>query len=496
MPAAKKNITAASAPALLNTTAVAEQQATAPKPVKAPKPAKTAAPASAATAVSSPVAAVPQKATRRRAKSENPPPASPNTARARRSLPLSPRTTARRLNVRVSAAAAVDGAVESTAPETITLKDIRVTTNSVARNVSRLCQLSAAVARSKNGEYKCQADGKTYTTESIREMRDAIESSVRRIPTACRQASKKSAEKLSLEEKERRQAALIERAERGARELANSIGMPKLAALIASKEKDKILKRLRPPRPDAGLQISGVFLISDQFRAFVSNGNFGNGVAYFFGDECSRETRAISGAESPAAAIAAVEKDIGRDPVTEMGYPPCKTHDGKKAADGCKACEERADGVKAVQNVADPRRVMIPLIIHRGVASSPLFMSIMAAYVAANNLKDETTGRIKIDENMRKHFGDGTTTRWIYRSEDFTPADASEDVNLSALERIKRRPPKKVGDPEPLNEVGYLRSMSITIATMFRIAKTPEKHLDTIKNQRITDLANGLNCYL
>lgn len=352
--------------------------------------------------------------------------------------------------------------------DALSYRDVRMTADAVSRNVARLAQIVAMVE--KKGTY--ELNGRTYTRADVREMTRALTQAVKRIPVACRLSSRRGVAALPDEEREGRIRSLLDRAYAGIDELTSIIGMPALNKVMRANEKARIEAIRVPSKPDAGLQISAAFYISDPLREFIRNANLGNGIALFF-PEVSDEVRAVSGAENPDAALAAVQEELGaqRNVLKELGVT-----------------KEQA------RLVADPRYVIKSLIIERGIATSPLLMSIMACYIAANGLKGPD-GRISLDDNMRKHFGSGST-RWVFGGKDLTPAEALDDVNLSGLERLKRRAPKNSGDPVPFDGKTFARSMSIALASMYRIAKVPDDLAAALTNPRVVNLASGVKSYL
>jgi hypothetical protein len=353
----------------------------------------------------------------------------------------------------------------------MTYRDVRHSAEAVSRNVARLAQIASSVG--KNGG-KADVGGREYTASDVREMARVLSRSVRRLPVACRQSSRRGVQVLSEEERAKRCSALLEKSAAGINELVDSLGGsvngPKLKALLAANEKARVEGLKAPSKPEASSHISAAY-ISDPFREFIRNANLGNGIALLFPDaNLSDETRAISGAANPDEAIEAVKKELGYDPVPKIGT------------------REQA------RLLADPRRVIAPLLVERGVATSPLLMSIMACYIAVNGLKTED-GRIRVDDTMRKHFGSGNT-RWVFGKKDLTPADALDDVQLSGLERLKRRKPKNPGDPLPYDGKTFSRPMSIALASMYRIAKAPEEMTAELSSSKIVNLANGVKAYL
>jgi hypothetical protein len=468
--ASRKAVAAATAdPAIVSAAAAADPAAAAEDPVAADPAVTTAAPK------------------KKRARSKSPdadgaatddaaaaaPAGGGKPARTRRPSPSSPRTTAQMLNPR--------GAAPGSEP--LTPLRIKAATAAVARNFETMRQIQKRVAESKTGKWKAP-NGREYDQAAVREMCAALQVSVRRLPPACYAASRRRAQPpLSDAEKVRRQEVLTERVTRGANELANAVGCPALAALLMEQALAKIRSRDRLPSPEAGLQISAPFLITDQFRKFVEECNFGNGLPKIFGLDAPSIT-AINGAAEPDRAIAEVEAAAGIDVAEKLGFP--------------KGAANRAEGVELARRLADPRTVLRPLLGERGVVTSPILMSLMARYVAANGLKDPETGRIRVDDNMRKYFGEGTNTRFVYLKHDYTPevppgtkVEPYNDHDKSALERIRARPFED-GAVVPYDGATHTRAMLIAIATFFRISDTPAKFQGFLKNERLSDLANGI----
>jgi hypothetical protein len=377
-------------------------------------------------------------------------------AKTRRTLatPISPRT----VNVRLSARG----------EEALSYRDVRATTDALAKNISRALTLAYTIGKKGSVTH----NGRVHTRTDLREMSRTLTKSVRQVPTACRQSSHRTPAVMADEERETRVVALLNESSAGVDALAAAIKVPRLSVPLRASEEARIRENKNPPKLGAGAQIGAPFYISDPLRRFIQNADLGNGIANLF-PGMPESVRCVSGARHPEDAIKAVASHIGTDPLKELGIT-----------------------FEQAKILADPRRVLSPLVIEKGIATSPILMSVMAAYIVANGLKDPETGRIIIDGHMKKYLGDPSTTRWVFEGKDYTPEDAAESVNTSGIARLVARPPKKEGDPLPCDGTSFTRSMSITIASMYRIARPPAAEALALKDDHILRLANGIKAYL
>jgi hypothetical protein len=424
------------------------------------------------------------------------PPAKKHSARTscmRRSQSAKGSTSPRAAVAAISAAAGSSATASATS--SFSYKRVREVTNDISSSIARHTQIAVGLALSKESDGSYEYAGKTYKPEDLRAQTIALARGIRRIPAitkeSCSRTRKASIDDLEVE---RRTNIHRERATRGAAELGKAIDIPAITPILTANSicRANALKKKSPSKPEAAQQISSTFYVSDNFIGFVRQGNFGNGIALLFPKtnpeyaSITKETRAISGAEDPDGALTAVASDLGisvADVLKKLGVDKAMA-----------------------RNLADPRFVISPLIIDRGIATSPILMSLMAHYINVNGLRDPTTGRIHVDENMRLHFGDGTNTRWVLNKHDYTPddivrSDPQTNVDRSGLDRILSRSEKT---DEAAGGVGassydgktFLRSMAIALACMYRIPTVPEKMKVNLSNPRIVNLAVGVSAYI
>lgn len=354
--------------------------------------------------------------------------------------------------------------------DTVIFRDTRAMAQQLARSIEKYTRVVAGVSKSTDGEFA--VGGATYTQADVKQMKTALRESIKSLPRVARSVPLRTVDTISPEERQLRIEAHCERARLGAEELAAAIGIPKLAAVLFKNEKARISALTKLSRVEPSSHVS-CFYISDPLKEFVRNGNFGNGIALLFPDrELSDDVHCVSGAEAPEDAIKAVSDAIGEDCVAALGIT-------------------RDQAVK----IADTRRVLSPLLIEAGVATSALLMTLTARYIRVNRLKDAATGRIRVDTNMRRQFG-SKNTRAILNGVDHTPADASEDVNLDGLARLRKRTVPD-GQPVPFDGKTFIRPMTITLASFYRVSKVSDPALAaTLASERINRLAIGANIYL
>jgi len=382
-------------------------------------------------------------------------------------IPMSPRTIHNKLK---KPTPATETSPAGPASE-LTYKDVRVCADSLARNFSRILQISNRI--SKTGT--CTMNNRTYEKADLDEMRKAYTASIRSLPANACSTKRRTPQPISAEERTLRIEGQTARTNAGIECLTKTIKVPALSGYLAKHALNRLESTETPSKVESGAQISAAFLISDPLRNFIREANLGNGIALLF-PGMSEETRSISGAHDADAAINAVREELGgKDPLEILGVT-------------------KEQAVK----LADPRQILAPLLIERGIATSPLLMSIMACYISANGLRDET-GRITIDDNIRKHLGNGTT-RWVNKKIDYTPAEgASEDLELSGIARLQARPVKAKETAPPCDETTFVRSMSIALASHYRIptANIPADKVETLlKDPIVADLASGIKAYL
>lgn len=369
-------------------------------------------------------------------------------------MPISPRTVKNRLSQK--------------GDDCLSYKEVRSTVNDLGKNVGKAMRLAYLIGKNGSATF----NGVEYDKTKLNDLSKIMTDGVRQIPQACRLSSHRSGPKLDDAEREERVRLLVEEATTGVKSLAESIKVPKIVVPLVASETARISEKKNPPKPGAGAQIGAPFYISDPLRSFIQHAELGNGLAHFFPD-MPEEVRAVSGARDPMAAIKAIQEVSGQDPVKALGVT-----------------------LEQAKFLADPRNVIAPLVIDRSIATSPILMSIMASYIVANGLKDKETGRIRIDDHMRKYLGGATNTRWCLGKTDFTPEDASDDMNKSGLARLQARPSKHEGGAVPCDGETFERSMSIALASMYRIAKLPEKQTEALAHPAIHNLANGVKAYM
>lgn len=353
---------------------------------------------------------------------------------------------------------------------TVIFRDTRKMAMRLARSLEKYTRVVGGVSKSAEGTFT--SGGVTYTQEDVKAMKSALRESIRSLPRVARAAPLRNVDSISPEERELRITTHCDRALRAAEELAAAIGVPKLAAVLFKNEKARVSALTKVSRVEPAARVS-CFYISDPLKEFVRNGNFGNGIALLFPDrDLSDEVHCVSGAESPENAIKAVSDALGEDCVAALGIT-------------------REQAIK----IADPRRVLSPLLIEAGVATSALLMTLTARYIRVNRLKDPATGRIRVDTNMRRQFGT-KNTRAVINGVDHTPPDASEDVNLDGLARLKKRVVSD-GQPVPFDGKTFIRPMTITLASFYRVSKVDDPALaTTLASDRISNLAVGANMYM
>ena len=353
---------------------------------------------------------------------------------------------------------------------------IRECTDAIARNIkltTTLARRFASTKSKKKGATQVVKIGdREYTREAYNQQVKELQQSVRSLPAAAC-SYKRNARHISDDERQKRIDAQVERSTPGIQALASELGIPKLAGYIQQRNLEVCTKSKKPPsRVESGTQISAAFYISDPLREFILNANLGNGIAYLF-PNISDKVRSIVGGEDPEAAYAAVSQEIGKDPATVLGIPK-----------------------KEVLKLADPRVVLRPLVLDLGIATSPLLMCIMAFYVSANDLRDEN-GRVHIDELMQTCFGKGNT-RHVLFDKDVTSSELGDDVistlTQSGLARLTSRAPKTEKSSIPCDGETFDRSMSIALASYYRIPATAT-HKETLQTPKVVNLANGIKAY-
>jgi hypothetical protein len=349
-------------------------------------------------------------------------------------------------------------------------QNVKVAVNSLARNLS--ATVKAALAMGENTS--CTVNGRVYSKKELSDVARNLTRTVKRLPAVCRQVNGKRRRRatLSPEEKAKLRTVLHEKMLLSATSLATACDLQKMVPALVEKGEARVAARLaagsNSPRTETGA-IEKPFYISDTFRKFVAKAEFGNGWAFLY--TLPPAVARISGAEKPDEALAEATKALGFDPAQKLGLTPSE----------------------AVR-VANPRNVFSNLLVERGIATSPILMSLMSAYINANNLRDTTTNRIKVDECMTKFLGAGTNTEHVYSRKNLTPDELKEVCKLSGLERLAKRDTKS--DVVPFDGKTFSRPMNIVLANYYRVSKPSEDLAAKLAHPAIADLCAGVKLYL
>lgn len=221
---------------------------------------------------------------------------------------------------------------------------------------------------------------------------------------------------------------------------------------------------------DAELSARGVtscFFVSDQFRDFVMESNFGNGLAMLFPWVPLAIHSLSPEVLTPEQMYDAVAKEVGGDPAEILQIP-------------------RSTLLKHT----DARHLLVPVFESLRVSTTSLFMMIMNRYVNVNGLAldGELSGQVRVDENLEKFFGAGTDTQYRLRGKTYPAADG---VNTSAagFERLSTVTisPGRGGDKTPLQAyfpdapVPHFNRKSLnTLACCYRIPNTGDPKIDAV----------------
>lgn len=295
---------------------------------------------------------------------------------------------------------------------------------------------------------ECMVGSKKYTKEDVKEMDAALSRDLKLIPNKCK----------SFQQSRKRppnEAYLM----KCMSEISGVFGLnrPVFVNMLSSGRQRVYVD-----------ESVSLFYITDNVIEFFKNANMGNGIAMFFSESLSEETRNISGVKKPKEAYAAVAAELGANPEDVLGMT-----------------------TEMLMKLADPRRVIIPLLKKYQMVSSPLLIKLMSQYIRVNELTDRSTRRIVFDANMKNWFGGDSTTRATVGGKDYSPAD-DDRLRLSGIERMQQM---TVDDRSALCDgVSMSHRMLFTLINMYRVksAWVTEDMKDALTDEKARAAVEGL----
>jgi hypothetical protein len=201
--------------------------------------------------------------------------------------------------------------------------------------------------------------------------------------------------------------------------------------------------------------MSQLFNVSDQLVSYLTEANYGNGLAYLFKDPATIKANGH-------------DEKVRVEILKSVGGPNKLLQLLQNYENTAAAAEGRQPG-EVTPDMVDSLDVQrsLDLILSRRIASSRLLISLFILISEVNGLLSKTDPqRIHYDINMLKWFGADTNTRWLLNGTDLTPvsqtgvpADVKNvdkfvgrlaDVNKSAFERLTDHTVKTMRDKKEI----------------------------------------------